>query len=219
MLVPVAGVVDGDTVTVRLGGQKERVRVIGIDTPELRGDECYARQAASRMQSLVQSREVQLVTDPPQGDRDRYGRLLRHVRLADGRSAAKVLLEEGFAREYTYRRAYEGQAEYRAAEAAAQKSHAGLWGACPASPRRGPSTSARPTPSTTSRRPADAPKGDRPAGGSCDIKGNINRRGEKIYHVPGGRSYARTTIDTSRGERMFCSESEARAAGWRAARD
>lgn len=51
----------------------------------------------------------------------------------------------------------------------------------------------------------------------CDIKGNISRNG-KIYHVPGGRYYDRTRIDESRGERWFCSEAEARAAGLRRSR-
>jgi hypothetical protein len=49
----------------------------------------------------------------------------------------------------------------------------------------------------------------------CDIKGNINSKGERIYHVPGGRAYASTLIDATRGERWFCSEAEAQAAGWR----
>ena len=52
----------------------------------------------------------------------------------------------------------------------------------------------------------------------CNIKGNINDRGEYIYHVPGQKYYSRTVISTSRGERWFCSEEEARAAGWRRAR-
>ena len=54
---------------------------------------------------------------------------------------------------------------------------------------------------------------------SCDIKGNISKDDEKIYHVPGGRSYNVTKIDLSKGERMFCSTAEAEAAGWRAAQD
>jgi hypothetical protein len=51
--------------------------------------------------------------------------------------------------------------------------------------------------------------------GNCVIKGNISRRGERIYHVPGGEYYSRTGINKSKGERWFCSEAEARAAGWR----
>ena len=56
------------------------------------------------------------------------------------------------------------------------------------------------------------------AGAKCRIKGNIGRDGGRIYHVPGGQFYERTRIDTSRGERWFCTEAEARAAGWRRSR-
>ena len=52
----------------------------------------------------------------------------------------------------------------------------------------------------------------------CLIKGNINSKGDKIYHASGMRSYGPTRIDESKGERWFCSEDEARAAGWRAPR-
>jgi hypothetical protein len=52
-------------------------------------------------------------------------------------------------------------------------------------------------------------------GTRCNIKGNVNTRGEKIYHVPGQRYYNQTRISASHGERWFCSEEEARAAGWR----
>lgn len=54
--------------------------------------------------------------------------------------------------------------------------------------------------------------------GACDIKGNISKGGERIYHVPGQKWYSRTKITTSKGERWFCSEQEARAAGWRRAK-
>lgn len=52
-------------------------------------------------------------------------------------------------------------------------------------------------------------------GGSCTIKGNVSTKGERIYHVPGQKYYADTRIQSSHGERWFCSEEEARAAGWR----
>lgn len=63
--------------------------------------------------------------------------------------------------------------------------------------------------------PAAAPA---PTQAACAIKGNISGKGDKIYHLPGTRDYDRTVITTSSGERMFCSEDEAKAAGWRAAR-
>lgn len=49
----------------------------------------------------------------------------------------------------------------------------------------------------------------------CAIKGNIGSKGDRIYHVPGGRFYDRTQIDEAKGERWFCNEAEAIAAGWR----
>ena len=52
----------------------------------------------------------------------------------------------------------------------------------------------------------------------CDIKGNVSSTGERIYHVPGGRWYSKTKISQSKGERWFCDEAEARAAGWRRSR-
>lgn len=55
---------------------------------------------------------------------------------------------------------------------------------------------------------------------SCDIKGNVSvNTGERIYHVPGQEFYDATVIRTEYGERWFCSETEARAAGWRRAKN
>jgi micrococcal nuclease len=196
--VPVVSVVDGDTIKVRVGGTTERVRVIGIDTPELAQRECYAQQAASRMQSLVQSKKVRLVRDRTQDDRDRYGRLLRHVQLTDGRQVARVLIAGGFGEEYTYDRAYAGQAAYRAAERAARDAGKGIWGSGCRTPAEA----------------APAPSGP----GTCVIKGNIASDGEKIYHVPGQQYYDVTTIDESKGERWFCDEPAAVDAGWRRSR-
>ncbi|MBJ3783841.1 sunset domain-containing protein [Devosia sediminis] len=52
----------------------------------------------------------------------------------------------------------------------------------------------------------------------CVIKGNVNTKGERIYHVPGQKYYEETRIQASHGERWFCTEEEARAAGWRKSR-
>lgn len=204
----VAGITDGDTIKVRVGGTTERVRLIGLDAPELKGGECWSQKAASKMQSLVQSRSVHLVRDPSQADRDRYGRLLRHVSTTDGRLVAEVLIAGGFARELTYDGAYDHQGAYRAAEERAKAKKLGIWSAACAEPP----VVAAPRPTMTSAVPV------KPAGG-CVIKGNINREGEKIYHVPGGGSYEQTVITESKGERWFCSEQAARDAGWRKARN
>ena len=206
VLLPVVGVTDGDTIKVRVGGVTERVRLIGLDTPELKGNECWAQKAASKMQSLVQSRSVQLVPDPSQGDRDRYGRLLRHVVTQDGRLAAQVLIEGGFAKEYTYSAAYEHRSAYVAAEKRAKAKKLGVWSAACAAP-----VVAAPAPA--------APGTSAAPSGRCLIKGNISSKGEKIYHVPGGGNYDVTVITQSKGERWFCTEAEAVKAGWRKARN
>ena len=66
-------------------------------------------------------------------------------------------------------------------------------------------------------RPRDSatPGNSGEVGGGCVIKGNISGGGERIYHVPGGQFYEQTRINAAREERWFCSETEARAAGWR----
>lgn len=60
-----------------------------------------------------------------------------------------------------------------------------------------------------------ASAGAQTSGQQCLIKGNVSSKGERIYHLPGCRHYNSTNIDPKRGERWFCSEQEAVAAGWR----
>lgn len=64
--------------------------------------------------------------------------------------------------------------------------------------------------------PSPEPDEEEPSG-SCEIKGNISSKQEKIYHVQGCGSYNQTKIDEAAGERWFCSEQEAVDAGWRKA--
>lgn len=138
-VVPVVGVSDGDTLRVTVNGATERLRIIGMDAPELSERECYAQAAASRMQSLVQSRDVRIAADPTQGDRDRYGRLLRHVYTLDGTNVAEALIAEGLAVEYTYSRHYDGRDDYLAAQDTAREESLGLWsGECDVEPLEAP---------------------------------------------------------------------------------
>ena len=213
VVVRVVGVVDGDTLRVSVDGTTERLRVIGIDAPELRYDECQAQAAASAMQSLVQSTDVWIAADPTQDDRDRYNRILRHVWTVDGRSVGEELVRAGLATEYTYDRDYAGQQQYRAAEELAQGERLGVWGLCD----QPEVVEAVPSPSAPAA-PAPVPLAPPVAAEECLIKGNISREGERIFHVPGQRHYDETRIDLSAGERWFCSEQEARDAGWRKAK-
>ena len=199
-LHPVAGIIDGDTIAVRIDGERVRVRIIGIDTPE-RG-ECGYQEAASALQSLAQSSEVRLEADPAQDDADRHGRLLRHVYTTDGISVAEELIALGLGRELTYDGPYANRETHLAAEAKAAGDALGIWGASCAL--------------TTQPAPPAPPAS--PSAQECLIKGNINREGVRIYHLPGQQHYDDTVIDKGYGERWFCTEAEAEAAGWRKSR-
>lgn len=123
----------------------------------------------------------------------------------------------------------EYSSDYVDEEAEARQAKRGAWRGAFVEPwdwRRNPRQSTtRPTPAPGSTS-ADAPNENafpRGAGApsarpGCLIKGNINRRGDRIYHVPGSRSYDETIIDEARGEGWFCTEQEALDAGWRAPR-
>lgn len=126
-------VVDGDTLVVQLDGAEQRVRLIGIDTPETtKGkNECFGLEATNALDSLVGGRDVELVADPTQTDTDRYDRLLRYV-VVDGRDVGLVLLENGWARQYIYRASDPSlrQDQYGAAAVAAAQHKAGGWNEC-----------------------------------------------------------------------------------------
>lgn len=127
----VTRVVDGDTLDVRLAsGKRERVRLIGIDAPELNPSECLGREAASRARRLAQGRRVRLIGDPTQQTRDRYRRLLAYVELPGGDDLGRRLITEGLAVIYVYRRPFRRLAVYRTAEGRAEAEGRGIWGGC-----------------------------------------------------------------------------------------
>lgn len=127
-------VVDGDTLAVERRGQRERVRIVGIDTPEMGWDgrpaQCWAERATQELRERVAEGEVVLLPDEASGERDRYGRLLRRVHV-DGEDVGLGMLVEGHARRYVQMSLGSGLAQvYRAAEARAKRAGAGLWGRC-----------------------------------------------------------------------------------------
>lgn len=151
---PVVGITDGDTIEVRVGATTERVRLIGLDAPELRDGECWSQMAANRMKSLVRNRSVLLLRDPGQADRNSDGHLLRHVSTDGGPLVAAVLIEGGFARALSDGE-YEHQTAFRAAEERAKAKRLGIWGASCAGHQAG----AAPAPSSTSTGPARPKQG------------------------------------------------------------
>ncbi len=129
----VAGVIDGDTITVQVGIQSFTVRYIGVDTPETNvvPAERMGLEAKSRNRELVTGKRVILVSDPAVGNTDRYNRLLRHV-IVEDIFVNVQLVREGLARYYPGENAC-GEAIF-AAELDARSDHVGLWSNDPTAP-------------------------------------------------------------------------------------
>lgn len=203
-----ATVIDGDTLDVR----GTRIRLHGIDAPESTqlckygaGKDYRCGQTAAL--ALSDHIGKRLLTCDPR-DTDRYGRVVAVCR-ADAKDLNAWMVRQGYA--MAYRRYAE---DYANAELTAKALQHGIWAGTFQEPsewrreKRARGEHMRPEivtpPSKTS---------------GCNIKGNISAGGERIYHLPSSREYERTRINDRAGERMFCSEDEARAAGWRAARN
>jgi micrococcal nuclease len=140
MRVRITEVVDGDTLHVVTGaGQRERVRLIGIDAPERSTTrtgypECGGQAATELLESLAMANpSVRLVADPGQDVRDRFGRLLAYVEPNSGahETFQLTLLRAGLARVYVYARDPFGRvAEFRAAAQEARDARRGVWRDC-----------------------------------------------------------------------------------------
>jgi endonuclease YncB( thermonuclease family) len=194
-------VVDGDTLD--MGGT--RVRLFGIDAPEL-GQNCTnpdgaawdcGTWVANQLRARVATRQVRC----ERVDIDRYGRTVATCEVA-GQDLGRMLVAGGLALAYRkYSMAYD--LDEKRAVIAGRGLHAHRFD--------------RPAEHRSAARAARAAQTAAPDP-DCAIKGNISRSGARIHHLPGQADYARTVIRTDQGERWFCSEAAARAAGWRRAR-
>ncbi|MCF8032109.1 MAG: thermonuclease family protein [Desulfarculaceae bacterium] len=136
---------DGDTITVRIKGRRELVRLIGVDAPESGYSKGLARRAKKRhrtpeqeaeagkasrqgMLGLVKEGDAVVLVDgrPQSAPRDRYGRLLAFVYLPDGRLLNQELIAQGWARVYQ-RFEFRHKADFLLAEKEARKAKRGLW--------------------------------------------------------------------------------------------
>jgi endonuclease YncB( thermonuclease family) len=123
-------IVDGDTLIVRVEGKDERVRLIGIDTPEVSPSECGNRAATQALADLADGRRVRLISDSSQDERDRYGRLLAYVETQGGTDVGEEVLRRGWARVYVFDRPFARVSRYRAAASDARRAGRGLSSAC-----------------------------------------------------------------------------------------
>lgn len=207
-----ASVIDGDTIQIH----DERIRFNGVDAPESaqlcrdgagKSYRCGAKSAAALGDLL----RISSPTRCEFVERDRYGRFVGNCFRADGASVQELLVRSGWAMDWPRH----SNGAYASFQAAARAERVGIWVG-----EFQPPWEWRAASGVTQDAPAQiAPLMNAPQeGGGCNIKGNVSSSGERIYHLPGQEHYDRTRISTSRGERWFCSEAEARSAGWRPAR-
>ena len=126
-------VVDGDTIRVKLASGEERIRYIGVDTPESvkpgASVECFAERASAFNERLVAGERVKLVRDVQ--ERDRYGRLLAYVyRARDGLFVNAELVRRGYATVATFPPNVAHEREFRRLAKRARLSGRGLWAEC-----------------------------------------------------------------------------------------
>ena len=206
----VVRVVDGDTLIIEMEDKEERVRLIGVDTPESVHPDASknvetGKIASDFTKSRLEGEYIELEFDVQ--ERDRYGRILAYV-WHDGEMYNKVLLREGYAQVATFPPNVKYVDLFTETQLTARNNKVGFWNDLfvETSPPTAPIVDNKHDNLTVS------PYSDRL------IKGNISSSGEKIFHAPGQRDYKKTVIDESKGERWFATESEAINAGWRKAK-
>ena len=197
-------ITDGDTIQVDINGTIYKVRYIGMDTPEV--GQPLAQEATDKNRELVYQKEVVLVKDV--SEVDRYDRLLRYV-FVNSTFVNEALVNDGLASAKDFPPDSACAIFLVNTQVKAIKAGIGLWVVVPTIVVI---PTAVPVQPTAIAQPTAVPQPT-----NCNIKGNISSSGERIYHVPGGASYNRTVINLAAGERMFCTEAEALAAGWRKA--
>ena len=126
----VVAVHDGDTITVRLDGHTEKIRLVGIDSPELQDERTAYRDAGYAARNYARMRlggeTVTLEAEPQQPDRDRYGRLLRYVILDDGTNVNDEFVRKGYAHVYDKFK-FSLKPRFKASEAEAKRKKLGVW--------------------------------------------------------------------------------------------
>ncbi|HPD98767.1 thermonuclease family protein [Candidatus Saccharibacteria bacterium] len=127
----VSHVFDGDTISVKMDGREEKVRLIGVDTPETIKPnspvECYGVAASNNLKSLLSAKTVRLESDPINQNRDRYDRLLRYVYTQEGTLVNEQIIREGFGFAYLSFPFTKAE-EFRLAQVDARQNNRGVWG-------------------------------------------------------------------------------------------
>lgn len=128
--IRVIRVIDGDTFEARIATSTEKIRMIGIDTPESvdprRPVQCFGKEAGAHLQQLIINREIRLEDDQSGDDRDKYGRLLRYVYIEGDVLVNARMIEDGYAYAYT-KFPFEKRAQFLKLQTQARAGLRGLW--------------------------------------------------------------------------------------------
>jgi micrococcal nuclease len=124
--VAVHSVNDGDTISAAVSGHFEKIRLIGIDAPEI-GQEPWGEIAKRRLKEMIVSSSWKVTIEYDIDKRDKYGRLLAYLRTKDGRMVNREMLREGYAVIFTLPPNMKYAAEFIAAERYARKRKIGIW--------------------------------------------------------------------------------------------
>ncbi len=125
-LIPVLSVADGDTVTVKIGKKEEKIRLIGIDAPEL-AQKPWGDKSKEFLQSIISSSGWKVSIEYDVDKRDKYGRLLGYLRTSDGQLINKKILENGYAMLFTFPPNVKYVNEFTEAQSYARKNKLGIW--------------------------------------------------------------------------------------------
>lgn len=132
-LYAVTEFVDGDTIAVDMNGKSEKIRFIGVDTPEThdprKAVQCFGLTAAAFTKDFIGSNNVRLETDPTNTNRDRYGRLLRYVYLPNGALVNAEIIKQGYGFAYTGF-PFTKSDEFIRYQTEAREQQRGLWSSC-----------------------------------------------------------------------------------------
>ncbi|NWF99212.1 MAG: thermonuclease family protein [Nitrospirae bacterium] len=125
-LVSVLSIADGDTLTARIGKKEEKIRLIGIDAPEL-AQKPWGEKSKEFLQSIISSSGWKVSIEYDIDKRDKYGRLLAYLRTADGQLINQKMLENGYAMLFTFPPNVKYVNELTAAQSTARKNKLGIW--------------------------------------------------------------------------------------------
>ena len=193
----VTKVTNGDTIVVQGKGRDITVRLLGIDATEVKGNECYQAEATEYLTKLVLNKKVHLEYD--KDTIDRFGRDLAYVYIKPYGSNSvpkgaqtfidptkeemvnELILRSGHARYSISAVNTKYQEKFLTAANLAQENANGLWGSC----------------------------GNTEDLGKCFIKGNVDKNGNKYYHLPGDKYYDTTVINLDKEDQWLCTVKEA----------